>query len=755
MAVPTPGSLAGPYRLDAQIGAGGMGTVWLATVEGAVPGLPVGERVALKIVHPHLVVESDVFERFVREAELGRAIRHQNVVRTLDAGMDVTDDGLLVYLAMEYVVGRTLSALRSDDGLVAEGFVRRIAREVARGLAAIHERGVVHGDVKPENVLLTRDEVVKVMDLGLARLRDRSLRNAVGTGFSGSLLYAAPEQFSRGQDDVDGRLDLFALGVTIYELAAGRHPWKQAGDSVFVPRQLEVDAPRLRQVRPDVSPFLDAVVHAMIQRAPDRRIRSAAELAAILASAEDGPWFRSRGAVEHGTGPAVVRAARLHGREEEMAELWRLARSLQEGGGASVLLEGEPGAGKSRLVGEFAEAAAARGMTGCVIRRAFGPGRDGADVVAGLDDPPRCALIVVEDVDHASASGWNAAAGLARRACTAGCLVILTASEPTPLVRREMLDDFVVRIRLGPLTDAAVADIAGDVLLAGRPAPALVQFLAVASGRHAGAVIAWTRSLLAARALRSGPDAAWSPDAEAWAVPVPDEVIAWGRSAFRGTPADDCELIEACACAGLEFDPSLVGAVVGQAPRDVEARLGVMARRGLVVRAAGDRWAFGSRPFFEAVRAGVSESLRLEYARAFAETLMTRERRDGRDSAELLLHARFAGALGLVSREDVCCGLAYLDSRGMHAEVLAIAESLPASGSDAATAREIALRRGLALLALGRTSDGADAIRAAATLLPRGESSPYGSSRSTRDGRFVIERDHRVRRSAGPRISPP
>src|SRR6185503_1814043 len=166
----------GEYAILRELGRGGMGVVYLASVEGAVPGVPVGERVALKVIWPHLVADSDVFERFVQEASLGRSIRHENVVRTLAAGMDVRDDGETVYLAMEHVVGRTLAVVRAEAGRVPEGLCRRVARDVARGLVGIHERGVVHGDLKPENVLITADEVVKVMDLGLARLMDRTRR---------------------------------------------------------------------------------------------------------------------------------------------------------------------------------------------------------------------------------------------------------------------------------------------------------------------------------------------------------------------------------------------------------------------------------------------------------------------------------------------------------------------------------------------------------------------------------------------------
>src|SRR5262245_6302417 len=206
------GGTLGPYRIDRELGAGGMGKVYAARVEGRVPGLYVGAVVALKVVHPHLLETPGFFKRFLREAEIGKAVLHENVVRTFDCDSLSIDGKRADFLVMEYVEGQTLRALLADLGRVPEELCRHIGREVAKGLAAIHAAGVVHRDVKPENVLVTSHHAVKLMDLGVARLVDEAARLSQTGAFVGSLHYAAPECFRAALGPPDHRADLHALG---------------------------------------------------------------------------------------------------------------------------------------------------------------------------------------------------------------------------------------------------------------------------------------------------------------------------------------------------------------------------------------------------------------------------------------------------------------------------------------------------------------------------------------------------------------
>ena len=153
--------LLGSYRVIGDLGSGGMGKVYLAEVEREVPGLEVGKRVAMKMIHAHLLETPGFFKRFLREAEIGRTVDQANVVRSFDCDSLVVDGQRYDFLVMEYVQGQTLRDLLHELERVPEELCRHIGREVAKGLHAIHEAGVIHRDMKPENVLITEEHVVR------------------------------------------------------------------------------------------------------------------------------------------------------------------------------------------------------------------------------------------------------------------------------------------------------------------------------------------------------------------------------------------------------------------------------------------------------------------------------------------------------------------------------------------------------------------------------------------------------------------
>ena len=267
----------GAYRIQCVLGRGGMATVYLA--DG--PDGPV----ALKRLHPILFREPDFRERFRREAALGTRIQHPNVIRTL--GVEGED-----CLLMEFVEGQTLREIVEARGPLPEGLCRHIGREIALGLEAIHASGAIHRDLKPANVILMADERLKVMDLGIALSMNDLMRLSRTGDFVGTARYSAPEQLVPAKAEVDGRTDLYALGLLLYELAAGHHPIPGGGLVTTMRAQLETMPERLRERNGNVSAFFEALVHALIAKRPEGRLESAALVASILEAGEEGDWWQ-------------------------------------------------------------------------------------------------------------------------------------------------------------------------------------------------------------------------------------------------------------------------------------------------------------------------------------------------------------------------------------------------------------------------------------------------------------------------------
>lgn len=288
------GTRISAYEVLSELGSGGMGSVYLAECVEETAGLDEGARVALKVIHPYLLSQAGFFKRFLGEAQVGREVQHENVVRTYDCDATLVHGQQQNFLVMEYVKGQTLRDLLEELERVPEELCRHIGCEVAKGLGAIHKAGVPHRDIKPENVLITEKHVVKVMDLGVARLQEEAIRISRTGAFVGSLEYAAPEQLSRGGKDVDERADLHALGVILYELATGQHPYRDDDTSKLLHRILDREPRRPGEVNPQLTPFFEEVVSTLIAKDKANRFASAGELAAILEAGEQGEWWKKR-----------------------------------------------------------------------------------------------------------------------------------------------------------------------------------------------------------------------------------------------------------------------------------------------------------------------------------------------------------------------------------------------------------------------------------------------------------------------------
>jgi serine/threonine protein kinase len=267
----------GPYVLLRLLGEGGMGQVFLAQHR------TLGRRVALKVIRKERLAFPAIVERFHREIRAAAQLSHPNIVAAYNAGQD----GDTHFFAMEYVEGTDLARRVRQRGFLGVREACDYIRQAALGLQHAFERGLVHRDIKPDNLMLTAEGGrVKLLDLGLALLREGTAAGAPPPGEGkvvGSPDYIAPEQ-SLNSGTVDIRADLYSLGCTFYYLLTGRVPFP--GGSVMAKllrHQTEEPVPVERR-RPEVPPGVAAIVHKLMSKRPEDRYQTPAEVAAALAS---------------------------------------------------------------------------------------------------------------------------------------------------------------------------------------------------------------------------------------------------------------------------------------------------------------------------------------------------------------------------------------------------------------------------------------------------------------------------------------
>ena len=266
--------LAGRYRIEKEIGSGGMGAVFRAE------HVHMRKTIAVKVLHREMTYLPEVVARFEREAVAAARIEHPHVAAATDFGQ--LDDGSF-YLVLEYVEGQSLRTLLDQHGSLRPDLALHIARQIADGLAAAHAAGIVHRDLKPDNVMLLSKDgdeyFVKVLDFGIAKIELGGTQNQLtqlGSVF-GTPEYMAPEQAAG--TPVDARADLYTLGVILYEMLSGATPFKDDDLVVVLTRQMTADPPPLPA---SVDPIIGGLVTHLLAKDPDQRPESAAGLVARI-----------------------------------------------------------------------------------------------------------------------------------------------------------------------------------------------------------------------------------------------------------------------------------------------------------------------------------------------------------------------------------------------------------------------------------------------------------------------------------------
>jgi serine/threonine protein kinase len=286
-----PMTIRDKYQIVEKVGAGGMAVVFKAR------HLAFAEVFALKVVSPVLADNEEFLKRFKNEAIITRRLRHPNAVRVDD--LDVTDDGR-PFIVMEYVEGETLRKVLQDQGAMPVPRALSIARQCAEALAAAHELGIVHRDIKPDNILLVVQpdgtDVVKILDFGIAKVREGTMQLTDGysptqTGMIvGTPQYISPEQAlgMRG-DDIDGRADLYSLGVVLFEMLTAELPFHSDTPMGMMLHHIQTPARSPRELRPDaaIPQTLSDVLLKMLAKDPGRRFQTAGELAQALGRPHD------------------------------------------------------------------------------------------------------------------------------------------------------------------------------------------------------------------------------------------------------------------------------------------------------------------------------------------------------------------------------------------------------------------------------------------------------------------------------------
>jgi len=761
------GTQLGPYRIRSDLGSGGMGKVYLAEAVETAAGLEPGTKVALKVVHPHLLETPGFFKRFLQEADLGQRVRHKNVVRTFDVDAILHEGQHHHYMVMEHVEGKNLRELLVDLGTIPETLLREIAVQSVAGLAAIHEQGIVHRDLKPENILITDDHEIRIMDLGVAKLQEATLALTKEGQFAGSLPYAAPEQFRR-HDEVGPAADLYSLGVLLYELAMGQNPFRGDDAAGVIQAHLNETPPPVRERDENLSLFFSEVIATLLAKQASDRFESAETLHAILEQGERSAWWVERAPVLHQQEARlprirVSRETKLHGRAGDLQVLREAWDRAKAGDGNTVFLEGEAGIGKTRLLdaflrgvqnddlhvlyGSYPPSGGMGGFSDAILGK-FGEARLADALAPYLTTTPSLVPTFAALLQHESApTGAEPFGGDALQAVVVQLMRGLAAEKPTVWI----LDDLQFAPQASHDLLLAMARGVEDhrVLLVAtaRPGPALEEFSRLGNFRRVALGRLGAREIIdlledafksedlaeklggkiakksdgvpffifeMIRGLKEGQFITEQPDGTFVQTQVIDEIevpsavkdLIEGR--MRGLTEDQRAILDAGAVQGMTFEPALVAHVLEEKKIRVLRQIAEIERRFGLVRGEATTCHFDQNQIQEVLYKDLLPELRSEYHTLLAEAHAERcgDEPEG-DDAVFLVHHHLRGSQPRLARPHLRQAFDHL-TRGYRDETLLglVMRALNADGLlEGGERAEVLLRRAQCLDLLGRRDE--------------------------------------------------
>jgi tetratricopeptide (TPR) repeat protein len=522
--------------------------------------------------------------------------------------------------------------------------------------------------------------------------------------FVGSIAYAAPEQFETTDTDVDGRADLHALGAILYELSTGQHPFDAGAVRATIQRIASERPRRAGELHSQLSPFFEEIVHTLLEKDREQRFGTAAELMTTLEEGESSPWWKERtrlirlAAMRPMRRMNIGREAGLHGREAELAHLRTLFYRAQAGDGQVVLLEGEAGLGKTRLVDELAHLLRQEGVSlhflfggyppggGAAATSAFttafadhlGPGHLDPTLLTGLRVPPllvpafaallrgdpppqdaeplsqqslqtafvhvaraiaakRPVILLIDDLHFAPAEAMTLFTGLAL--ATAGHPILLLGTMRPGLAGHWVADlvryQHVSRIELSRLEPQAIHRLLADVLRSPDLARDLSGQVAARSDGNPYFLFELLGELRQREIITPGSDGIWQRAKPIEDIAVPSSLRQLVLNRIGTLAEQERELLDVAACWGFEFDPEIVAAALDLKPIVALKTLARIERGERLVRSVGRRYTFDHHHVQEVFAADLALPLREQYHAALAAALEARERAGERPPKEI------------------------------------------------------------------------------------------------------------------------